>query len=100
MGISFVAQHSVQLTGTNKSVIITLIMCDKPSSELLSEIEGAKTDNMKHVETRERVGSTHDMALVGIGKFDKSKLKHSETQEKTVLPSAEDILKEKEEAKC
>merc|ERR1711997_278778 len=97
-----VVQHSVQLTGTNQSVLITLIiMCDKPSSNpaLLSEIEGAKTDSMKHVQTRERVASTHDMALVGIGNFDKTKLKHSDTEDKTVLPSAEDIRKEKEEAK-
>ena len=37
--ILFVAHHSVQLTGTNKSVII---MCDKPApnTELLSEIAG------------------------------------------------------------
>ena len=40
--ILFVAHHSVQLTGTNKSVILTLIMCDNPapSSELLGEIQG------------------------------------------------------------
>ena len=37
-----VVQHSVQLTGTDKSVLTTtlIIMCDKPSSKLLSEIEG------------------------------------------------------------
>merc|ERR1712223_463887 len=94
--------HSVQLTRTNKSVIITIIMseCDKPSTELLNEITDAKTDNLKHVQTRESVGSSHDMALVGVAKFDKTKLKHSETQEKHVLPSAEDIKKEKEEAKA
>ena len=37
-----VVPHSVQLTRTNKSVIITIIMseCDKPSTELLNEITG------------------------------------------------------------
>merc|ERR1711953_817167 len=65
-----------QLTRTNKSVNITIIMseCDKPSTELLNEITDAKTDNLKHVQTRESVGSSHDMALVGVAKFDKTKL--------------------------
>merc|ERR1711874_958883 len=70
----------VQLTLRNKSVTTSLTMCDKPSSELLSQIEGAKTDDMKHVQTRERVASTHDMALVGIGNFDKTKLKNQKTE--------------------
>ena len=35
---------------------------------------------------------------VGIGNFDKTKLKRSDTEIKEVLPTAEDIKKEKEQA--
>jgi len=36
------------------------------------------------------------MAMFGVEKFDKGKLKNVETEEKNVLPSAEDIKQAKE----
>ena len=83
----------------------------KPNSELLSAIQGADTKGLKDVTPVENPAAKHDMAMVRIGvnifqttfiiqfgveKFDKGKLKNVETEEKNVLPSAEDIKQAKE----
>ena len=85
----------------------------KPNSELLSAIQGADTKGLKDVTPVENPAAKHDMAMVriiiiiiiietwsiiqfGVEKFDKGKLKNVETEEKNVLPSAEDIKQAKE----
>ena len=93
----------------------------KPSSELLTAIQGADTKTLKDVTPVENPAAKHDMAMVGlilydtfwlfqfealnkssmfqfgVEKFDKSKLKDVETVEKNVLPTAEDIQQAKTE---
>merc|ERR1711939_784246 len=68
----------------------------KPNSELLSAIQGADTKGLKDVTPVENPAAKHDMAMFGVEKFDKGKLKNVETEEKNVLPSAEDIKQAKE----
>ena len=88
----------------------------KPTSELLSAIQGADSKGLKDVTPVENPAAKHDMAMVslirlllllvqdhnnsvfqfGVEKFDKNKLKTVETAEKNVLPTAEDIKKAKE----
>merc|ERR1712128_215195 len=68
----------------------------KPTSELLSAIQGADTKGLKDVTPVENPAAKHDMAMFGVEKFDKGKLKNVETEEKNVLPSAEDIKQAKE----
>jgi len=62
----------------------------KPSSDLLKSIEDGA--NLKDVNApAENLAGKKDMAMYGISKFDKTKLKQTETVEKNVLPSAEDL---------
>merc|ERR1712119_108404 len=68
----------------------------KPTSELLSAIQGADTKALKDVTPVENPAAKHDMAMFGVEKFDKNKLKNVETTEKNVLPTAEDIKLAKE----
>merc|ERR1712193_338131 len=63
----------------------------KPSSELLSAIESANTKALKDVATVENPAAKHDMAMFGVAKFDKNKLKTVETVEKNSLPTADDL---------
>merc|ERR1712228_905057 len=73
-----------------------LIMADtKPSSQLLSEIQASDSKVLKDVTTVENPAAKHDVAMFGVAKFDKNKLKTVETVEKNVLPSADDIKEEK-----
>merc|ERR1711862_1082122 len=62
----------------------------KPSSDLLQSIQDGAT--LKSVNApAENLAGKKDMALHGISNFDKNKLKQTETVEKNVLPSAEDL---------
>merc|ERR1712241_283187 len=61
----------------------------KPSSELLSAIASADTKALKDVATVENPAAKHDMAMFGVAKFDKNKLKAVETVEKNSLPTAD-----------
>merc|ERR1711862_11669 len=54
----------------------------KPNSELLSAIQGADTKGLKDVTPVENPAAKHDMAMFGVEKFDKGKLKNVETEEK------------------
>merc|ERR1712236_112632 len=68
----------------------------KPTSELLSAIQGADTKGLKDVTPVENPAAKHDMAMFGVEKFDKNKLKNVETTEKNVLPTADDLKEAKE----
>lgn len=43
---------------------------------------------MKHAETQEKSSLPHDSALIGVKSFDKTKLHHTDTNEKVVLPDS------------
>jgi len=68
----------------------------KPSSDLLNAIQGADTGSLKEAHPLVNPAAKHDMTMYGVEKFDKNKLMRAETVEKNVLPTAEDIAKEKE----
>merc|ERR1711982_197449 len=83
-----------------QSLHITSSMADtKPSSQLLSEIQASDSKVLKDVTTVENPAAKHDMAMFGVAKFDKNKLKTVETVEKNVLPSADDLKDAKEAEK-
>merc|ERR1711902_364287 len=71
----------------------------KPSSELLSAIASADTKALKDVATVENPAAKHDMAMFGVAKFDKNKLKAVETVEKNSLPTADDLKDAKDQEK-
>merc|ERR1712117_94406 len=71
----------------------------KPSTDLLKEIEAKDSKSLKDVTTVENPAAKHDMAMFGIAKFDKDKLKNVATVEKNVLPTDDDIKAEKEQEK-
>merc|ERR1711915_558981 len=59
----------------------------KPSSQLLDEINKADASKLKDVETKEQdMSRQKDMAMYGVGHFDKTKLKTIETVEKMFFP--------------
>merc|ERR1712130_470351 len=97
MGFSYLF---VQVEATPKPQIKMSDGEVKPSSQLLDEINKADASKLKDVETKEQdMSRQKDMAMYGVGHFDKSKLKPIEPVEKNVLPTKEDIEKEKEEEK-
>ncbi len=51
---------------------------------------------MNDVTTVVGTGAAHNMALVGIQRFDKDRLAHVDSVEKNVLPDAKTIQEEKE----
>merc|ERR1712126_580310 len=65
----------------------------KVDDGLKKEIEAGKT--LKDTPLPETGVNTHDATLAGIAHFNKDKLKDVKTEEKVVLPSAEDIAAEK-----
>jgi len=65
----------------------------KVDDGLKKEIEAGKT--LKDTPVPETGVNTHDATLAGIAHFNKEKLKDVKTEEKVVLPSAEDIAAEK-----
>merc|ERR1711935_807843 len=70
----------------------TRTMADtKQPSQLLTEIQSADAKGLKDVATVENPAAKHDMTMYGVEKFDKAKLKPTETKEKNVLPTSEDI---------
>jgi len=71
----------------------------KPSSQLLTEIQAADSKALKDVTTVVNPAAKHDMAMFGVAKFDKNKLKTVETVEKNVLPTADDIKDAKDQEK-
>merc|ERR1712154_131133 len=71
----------------------------KPSSELLSAIASADTKALKDVATVENPAAKHDIAMFGVAKFDKNKLKAVETVEKNSLPTADDLKDAKDQEK-
>merc|ERR1712198_613006 len=79
----------------NTSSLFSMSEC-KPNSELLSAIQGADATGLKDVTPVENPAAKHDMAMFGVEKFDKTKLKNVETEEKNVLPTAEDLKQAKE----
>merc|ERR1711874_32562 len=83
------------LTQYPHCLLHTMSEC-KPTSELLSAIQGADSKGLKDVTPVENPAAKHDMAMFGVVKFDKARLKTVETEEKNVLPSAEDIKEAKE----
>merc|ERR1739838_75580 len=88
---------SVSPLAPANTLITQFIMSEcKPTSELLSAIQGADTKGLKDVTPVENPAAKHDMAMFGVEKFDKNKLKDVETVEKNVLPTAEDIKQAKE----
>merc|ERR1711862_700151 len=97
MGYS-VSTHPLQSLAV--SAYYELIMADtKPSSQLLSEIQASDSKVLKDVTTVENPAAKHDMAMFGVAKFDKNKLKTVETVEKNVLPTADDLKDAKEAEK-
>merc|ERR1712110_311271 len=96
MGSIQSALRQITHTPLSLSAKYELIMADtKPSSQLLSEIQASDSKVLKDVTTVENPAAKHDMAMFGVAKFDKNKLKTVETVEKNVLPSADDIKEEK-----
>merc|ERR1711892_1183596 len=90
--------HSVSLLRPANTSLPTLpaSMSEcKPTSELLSAIQGADTKGLKEVTPVENTAAKHDMAMFGVERFDKSKLRNVDTEEKNVLPTAEDIKQAK-----
>jgi len=65
----------------------------KVDDGLKKEIEAGKT--LKDTPVPETGVNTHDATLAGIAHFNKDKLSNVKTEEKVVLPSAEDIAAEK-----
>merc|ERR1712172_303467 len=65
----------------------------KVDDGLKKEIEAGKT--LKDTPVPETGVNTHDDTLAGIAHFNKDKLSNVKTEEKVVLPSAEDIAAEK-----
>merc|ERR1711864_8856 len=91
------ASPSVSLTVQQVPPETSLKMSEcKPSSELLTAIQGADSKGLKDVTPVENPAAKHDMTMYGVEKFNKNKLSHVETAEKNVLPSADDIKEAKE----
>merc|ERR1719206_608624 len=65
----------------------------KVDDGLKKEIEAGKT--LKDTPVPETGVNTHDATLAGITHFNKDKMNTVKTEEKVVLPSAEDIAAEK-----
>eukprot|EP00092_Neocalanus_flemingeri_P076102 GFUD01094351.1.p1 GENE.GFUD01094351.1~~GFUD01094351.1.p1 ORF type:complete len:103 (-),score=41.11 GFUD01094351.1:142-450(-) len=94
-----ISTHSLSFTTCyckhiHSTTLLIMSNC-KPNSELLSAIQGADTKGLKDVTPVENPAAKHDMAMFGVEKFDKNKLKTVETAEKNVLPTAEDIKQAK-----
>merc|ERR1711953_1381703 len=102
MGVEPQSAASSQL---NNCIYRTIVYQDfgmsetKPSSELLSAIVSADTKALKDVATVENPAAKHDMAMFGVAKFDKNKLKTVETVEKNSLPTADDLKDAKDQEK-
>merc|ERR1712025_89024 len=97
MGL-IVGTHSHYLFGATSHLLIhqkaQQKMADhKVDDGLKKEIEAGKT--LKDTPVPETGVNTHDATLAGIAHFNKEKLKDVKTEEKVVLPSAEDIAAEK-----
>merc|ERR1711982_307725 len=60
---------------TTSTAFIIRMSDSKPSTQLLSEIEKADSKTLKDVTTVENPAAKHDMAMFGVAKFDKNKLK-------------------------
>merc|ERR1712203_971948 len=84
---------------TTTTTTTTPRMSDKPNTELLAEVQSADHSKLKDVVTVENPCASHDMAMYGIDKFDKNKLKKVETVEKNSLPTPEDLKQVKEAEK-
>ena len=65
----------------------------------LAGIEHFSKDKLAAIEVPESGVNTHDATLAGVTKFEKAKLTRTDTEEKQVLPTAEDIAAEKAETK-
>merc|ERR1711899_574815 len=90
--------HSHHLLGSTPHLLIhhkaQRKMADhKVDDGLKKEIEAGKT--LKDTPVPETGVNTHDATLAGISHFNKEKLCNVKTEEKVVLPSAEDIAAEK-----
>merc|ERR1711890_167341 len=85
------SHHSSDLLPSSKA---TKKMADpKVDDGLKKEIEAGKT--LKDTPLPETGVNTHDATLAGIAHFNKDKLTTTKTEEKVVLPTAEDIAAEK-----
>merc|ERR1712223_1041725 len=89
--------HSHHLLGSTPHLLIhqkAPEMADhKVDDGLKKEIEAGKT--LKDTPVPETGVNTHDATLAGITHFNKDKMNTVKTEEKVVLPSAEDIAAEK-----
>ena len=79
------------------------VIQEKTHEQLLSGIEHFNPESLKESETREPVSATDLMAqelfrsdvLSSVESYDKTRMTHTEPEEKIILPSSEDVIQEK-----